>query len=63
MVFSQIMEFAIAKKRLKINTTLYEMLQYISVSPFEKKNPFNVFIELDEGNLTAENATQLKIKF
>ena len=54
---------AIARKRLKINHTLYEMLQFISVSPFEKKNLFDVFNELDELNLTVENVTQLKIKF
>ena len=54
---------AIARKKLKINHTLYEMLQFISVSPFEKKNLFEVFNELDKANLTAENATQLKIRF
>ena len=52
---------AIAKKRLSIEHSLYELLQYISVSPFEKKPLHEVFTELKTIENDDEKSTQLKM--
>lgn len=52
---------AIAKKRLSIEHSLYELLQYISVSPFEKKPLHEVFTELKPIENDDEKSTQLKM--
>ena len=52
---------AIAKKKLKINHTPYEILQYVSVSPFEKKPLSEIFAENELQEIKEQNNNQLKI--
>jgi Domain of unknown function (DUF4372)/Transposase DDE domain len=51
---------AIAKKKLKIEYSLYEILQYISVSPFERKPIYEVFASNGNQENKEENINQLK---
>ena len=51
---------AIAKKKLKIEHTLYEILQYISVSPFERKPLSEVFLNNGNQEIKEQNINQLK---
>lgn len=50
---------AIAKKKLKIPNTLYEILQYISIAPFEKMPLRETFNELNLQGIKVENCNQL----
>jgi IS4 transposase len=52
---------AIAKKRLSIEHSLYELLQYISLAPFEKRPLHEVFEDMKNNENRHENYTQLKI--
>lgn len=52
---------AIARKRLSIEHSLYEILQYISVSPFEKRPLYEVFSELKMAENEQKKNLQLKI--
>lgn len=52
---------AIAKKKLKIPNSLYEILQYISIAPFEKMSLRETFNELNLQEIKVENCKQLKI--
>lgn len=52
---------AIARKKLGIQNSLYEMLQYISVSPFEKRPLTEVFSDNGFKDFKEQNDTQLKI--
>lgn len=51
---------AIAKKKLKIDHTLYEILQFISVSPFERKPLHQVFLNNGNQEIKEQNINQLK---
>jgi hypothetical protein len=51
---------AIAEKRLNLKHTLYEILQYISLSPFEKIPLSNVFINENHQDVKEQNTIQLK---
>jgi hypothetical protein len=51
---------AIAKKKLNIDHTLYEILQYISVSPFERKPLHQVFLNNGNQEIKEQNINQLK---
>lgn len=54
---------AIAKKKQKIEQhTLYEILQYISVSPFERKPLSEVFLKNGNQEIKEQNINQLKFK-
>jgi len=52
---------AIAKKKLKIENSLYEILQYISLAPFEKRPLVDVFANNEFQNFKEQNAMQLKM--
>ena len=52
---------AIVKKRLNLKHSLYEILQYISLSPFEKMPLTEVFNANQQDVKELENAIQLKI--
>lgn len=52
---------AIAKKKLKIKHTLYEILQYISIAPFEKTPLHETFSEEVFKEMRNENGNQLRI--
>ena len=52
---------AIAKKKLKIKHTLYEILQYISIAPFEKTPLHETFSEAVFKEMQNKNGNQLKI--
>ena len=52
---------AIAKKKLKIKHTLYEILQYISIAPFEKTPLHEIFSEDNFQRMQDQNDNQLKI--
>lgn len=52
---------AIAKKKLKIKHTLYEILQYISIAPFEKTPLYEIFSEEVFMEMQNKNDNQLKI--
>jgi len=52
---------AIAKKKLKIKHTLYEILQYISIAPFEKAALYETFSENTFERMQDQNDNQLKI--
>ena len=51
---------AIAKKKLKIEHSPYEILQYISVSPFERKPLYEVFLNNGNQEIKEQNINQLK---
>lgn len=52
---------AIAKKKLKIEHTPYEILQYISLAPFEKTPLTEVFLKNTSQDVKEQNCIQLKI--
>lgn len=52
---------AIAKKKLNLKHSLYEILQYISLSPFEKVPLTNVFMNENHQDVKEQNVIQLKI--
>ena len=52
---------AIAKKKLKIKHSLYEILQYISIAPFEKTSLNETFSEKDFKEMQNQDRNQLKI--
>ena len=52
---------AIEKKKLKIKHTLYEILQYISIAPFEKTPLYEIFSEEVFMEMQNKNDNQLKI--
>lgn len=52
---------AIAKKKLKIPNTLYQLLQYISISPFEKTPLPEIFNNEIQQDVKELNTIQLKI--
>lgn len=52
---------AIARKKLKIEHSLYEILQYVSVSPFEKRLLKEAFSGNELQEVKEQNSSQLKI--
>ncbi len=52
---------AIIKKRLKLEPSLYTILQILSVTMFEKTSIYQVFTETDFVNEDAQNDNQLKL--
>ncbi len=52
---------AIAKKKLKLEHTPYEILQYISLSPFEKMPITEVFLNNENQDVKEQTCIQLKI--
>lgn len=52
---------AIAKKKLHLKHSLYEILQYISLSPFEKTTLTDVFMNENHQDVKEQNVIQLKI--
>ena len=52
---------AIMKKRLKIDSTLYNILQILSISLFEKKPIYQVLTESDYKNKMTSGHIQLKL--
>ncbi|MEE4602206.1 MAG: transposase, partial [Desulfobacteraceae bacterium] len=52
---------AIMKKRLKIELTLYTILQILSISLFEKKMIYQVLTETDYRNKITNSHIQLKL--
>jgi hypothetical protein len=53
---------AIAKKKLKLEHTLYQILQYVSVSPFERRPLAEIFLNNGFQEIKEQNSIQLKIK-
>ena len=51
---------AITRKKLGIQNSLYEILQYISVSPFEKRPFSEVFSDKNFNENSTQNDIQLK---
>lgn len=52
--FTQIIDFAslyvlvlIARKKLKLTNSPYEIIQYISLAPFEKRSIYHVFLSIE----------------
>ena len=52
---------AIAKKKLNLTHTPYEIIQYISIAPFEKKAIREVFLNNENQDVKEQNCIQLKI--
>lgn len=52
---------AIARKKLSIEHSLYELLQYVSLAPFEKRPLHEVFQDMKNTENSGENYIQLKI--
>jgi hypothetical protein len=52
---------AIAKKKLNIPHTLYQILQYVSISPFEKTSLAEIFKDEIQQDVKELNTIQLKI--
>jgi IS4 transposase len=53
---------AIAKKKLKLQHSLYEILQYVSLSPFERTPITKIFLNNEFQEIKEQNDIQLKIK-
>ena len=53
---------AIAKKKLKLQHSLYEILQYVSLSPFERAPITRIFLNNEFQEIKEQNDIQLKIK-
>ncbi len=51
----------IARKRLKLTNSPYEIIQYISLAPFEKKALHNVFLNIENQDVKELKYIQLKI--
>lgn len=52
---------AIAKKKLKLQHSPYEILQYISLAPFEKTSITDVFLNNENQDVKEQNCIQLKL--
>ncbi len=52
---------AIAKKKLKLQHSPYEILQYISLAPFEKTQIADVFLNNENQDVKEQKCIQLKI--
>ena len=52
---------AIAKKKLKLTHSPYEIIQYISIAPFEKRSIHDVFLNNENQDVKEQNCIQLKI--
>lgn len=52
---------AIAKKKLKLQHSPYEILQYISLAPFEKTSIVDVFLNNENQDVKEQKCIQLKI--
>jgi hypothetical protein len=50
----------IAKKKLKLTHTLYEISHYISVAPFEKRAIREVYLNNENQDVKEQNCIQLK---
>jgi hypothetical protein len=53
---------AIANKKLNINNSLYEILQYISICPLENTPLFNMFLDNKLQEIKEQHHNQLKFK-
>jgi IS4 transposase len=51
----------IARKRLKLTNSPYEILQYLSLAPFEKRALHEVFNNIENQDFKEQNYIQLKI--
>ena len=52
---------AIAKKQLNLKYTLYEILQLISLAPFDRTPIPELFMNAEYQNIKEQNTNQLKI--
>lgn len=52
---------AIAKKKLKLEHSPYEILQYISLAPFEKTPIREVFLNIESHDVKEQSSIQLKL--
>ncbi|MGD9077176.1 MAG: transposase, partial [Desulfobacteraceae bacterium] len=52
---------AIMKKRLKVDLSLYSILQILSITLFEKMPILQAFTAFDYNNITTNNGMQLKL--
>ena len=52
---------AIARKKLNISNTMYQILQYISISPFEKVNLAQIFTDEIQQDVKELKTIQLKM--
>jgi hypothetical protein len=51
----------IARKKLELTNSPYEIIQYISIAPFEKRPLHNVFLNIENQDVKELNYIQLKI--
>ena len=51
----------IARKKLKLINSPYEIIQYISLAPFEKRSIHNVFLNIENQDVKEQKYIQLKI--
>ena len=51
----------IAKKKLKLTTSPYKIIQYISIAPLEKRSLHNVFLNIENQDVKELKYIQLKI--
>ena len=51
----------IARKKLELKNSPYEIIQYISIAPFEKRPLHNVFLNIENQDVKELNYIQLKI--
>lgn len=51
----------IARKKLKLTNSPYEIIQYISLAPFEKRSLHNVFLNIENQDVKEPKYIQLKI--
>lgn len=52
---------AIAKKKLKLTHSPYEIIQYISLAPFEKRSIRETFLNNENQDVKEQNSIQLKL--
>ncbi|MEJ7625351.1 MAG: IS4 family transposase [Ferruginibacter sp.] len=52
---------AIAKKKLKLTHSPYEIIQYISLAPFEKRSISETFLNNENQDVKEQNSIQLKL--
>lgn len=51
----------IARKKLKLTNSPYEIIQYISLAPFEKRSIHSVFLNIENQDVKEQKCIQLKI--
>ena len=48
-------------KKLKLKNSTYEIIQYISLAPFEKRSIHSVFLNIENQDVKEQKYIQLKI--